>query len=53
MPEANVNLPSAYPHDRPGPLWEEIDASLPGFLNAIISTGLFYRDIVQSRLPSY
>ncbi|HNP88361.1 MAG TPA: patatin-like phospholipase family protein, partial [Kouleothrix sp.] len=53
VPEANVNLPSAYPHDRPGPLWEEIDASLPGFLNAIINTGLFYRDIVQSRLPSY
>lgn len=53
VPTSSVSLPSSYPRDRPGPLWEALDGSLPGFIGAIVNTGLFYRDIVQSRLPSY
>lgn len=53
VPASSISLPSSYPRDRPGPLWEALDGTLPGFIGAIVNTGLFYRDIVQSRLPSY
>src|SRR5262249_25582595 len=48
-----VALPSSYPEDSPGPLWTQVDRGLIGFVGSIINTGLFYRDILQSRLPSY
>ncbi len=51
--DPSVVLPSSRPIERPGPPWTSLDRNLAGFVGAIINTGLFYRDIQQSRLPSY
>lgn len=51
--DPSVVLPSSYPEDQPGPLWTQVDHDLPSFIGAIINSGVFYRDILQSRLPSY
>ena len=48
-----IYLPTAYPQDRPRPVWQPLEGTLSGFLGAIVNTGLFYRDIMQSHLPSY
>jgi hypothetical protein len=48
-----VQLPTPFPEDRPLPRWEPLCGSLSGFVGSIINTGVFYRDIVQARLPSY
>ncbi len=48
-----VHLPKPFPQERPLPRWEPLGGELGSFVWSIINTGLFYRDTVQARLPSY
>jgi hypothetical protein len=48
-----VDLPSSFPSDQPNPQWRPLDGGLPELLWWVVDTALFYRDTLQSRLPSY
>jgi predicted acylesterase/phospholipase RssA len=48
-----AHLPRPFPDGRPLPRWEPLGGELGSFIWSIINTGLFYRDTVQARLPSY
>jgi hypothetical protein len=48
-----IVFPSSYPQERPGSLCKPFDANVIGFLSAILNTGLFYHDNLQSQLPGY
>jgi Patatin-like phospholipase len=58
VPAANTNrelaqMPTAGEADRPLPPWQSMHGSVAGFLLSIVNTGLFYRDTLLARLPSY
>jgi hypothetical protein len=48
-----AQMPAAREEQRPLPTWQPMRGSVPGFLLSIVYTGLFYRDTLLARLPSY